>query len=239
MIILAISIDKAVIVRYEVQGQKFEILVDPKKAWEIKKGNKLPMDEVLAYPAIYKDARASEQAAEKDLQKVFGTTDVYAVAEQIIRKGDFRLTTEQRRQMLEQKKNQIANIISKRAINPQTNTPHPPQRILNAMEKVGVNVDPFLDAELQVERVLKAIKQIIPIKFEKVLLQLKVGPRFAGKVYSIIKRSGEIKKEEWLSDGSLQLEIEMFAGSQGEMFKKLADLTHGQFESKVLRRVDV
>ena len=239
MIILSVSVDKAVIVRYETQGHKFEILVDPRKAWEIKKGNKVQMDEVLAYPAVYKDARAPEMAAEKDLQKVFGTTDVFTIAEQIIKRGDFRLTTEQRREMLEQKKNQIANIISKKGINPQTNTPHPPQRILNAMQQVGVNVDPFLDAELQVEKVLKAIKQIIPIKFEKVLIRLKFGPQFAGRVYSIIKKAGEIKKEDWLTDGSLQVEAEIFAGAQDELFKKLADLTHGQFESKLLRRIDV
>jgi ribosome maturation protein SDO1 len=176
-----ISVDKAVVARLKSKGMNFEILVDPRKAFEMKKGANINIQDILAYPAIYKDARKGEVAREEDLQKTFGTTDVFKIAEEIIKKGEFSLTTEQKRELIEEKKNQIANLISKRAINPQTNTPHPPQRILNAMESVGVNIDPFVDAEIQVERVLKAIKPILPIKFEKVLLQLKIPAEYSGK----------------------------------------------------------
>jgi Predicted exosome subunit len=137
------------------------------------------------------------------------------------------------------KKESIATLISKRTINPQTNTPHPPQRILNAMEKAGVNIDPFLDAEVQIEKVLKAIKPILPIKFEKTLLQIKIPPQFVGKAYSIITKAGEVKSEEYLGDGSLQIQIEIFSGVQDEFFRKLAEITKGNYESKVLKKVEV
>jgi len=234
-----ISVDKAVVARLKVKGINFEILVDPKKAFELKKGVNINIQEILAYPAIYKDARKGEAVRNEDLQKTFGTTDVYKIAEEIVKKGEFSLTTEQKRELIEEKKNQIATLISKRAINPQTNTPHPPQRILNAMEKAGVNVDPFLDAEVQVEKVLKAIKPILPIKFEKVLLQLKIPAQYVGKSYSIITKTGEVKDEEYLSDGSLQVQIEIFSGVQDEFFRKLADITKGNYESKILKKVEV
>jgi ribosome maturation protein SDO1 len=234
-----ISVDKAVVARLKSKGANFEILVDPRKAFEMKKGANINIQDVLAYPAIYKDARKGEVVREEELQKTFGTTDVYKIAEEIIKKGEFSLTTEQKRELIEEKKNQIATLISKRAINPQTNTPHPPQRILNAMEKVGVNVDPFLDAEVQIEKILKAIKPLLPIKFEKILLQLKIPPQFIGKTYSIITKAGEVKSEQYLGDGSLQVQIEIFSGVQDEFFRKIAEITKGNYESKVLKKVEV
>lgn len=205
----------------------------------MKKGAKVSMDDLLAYPAVYKDSRKGEAVSEQDLQKVFGTKDIMKIAERIIKEGELQLTTEQRRKMIEQKKIQIANIISRKGINPQTNTPHPPQRIINAMEQVGVNIDPFLDAELQVDKVLKSIKTILPIKFQKVVLQIKIPPQFSGSAYSVLKSVGSIINEEWLGDGSLLANIEILAGVQDELFQKLSSLTHGNFESKVLKREDI
>jgi len=236
---IAVSLDKAVICRQTISGQKFEILVDPEKALEFKHGKAVSMDDILAYPAIYKDARSTDLVAEEDLQKNFGTTDVYKIAESIIKKGELQLTTEQRRKFVENKRMQIAEIISRRGINPQTNAPHPPQRILNAMEKAGVNVDPFTEAELQVNEVLKRIRAIIPIKFQRVTLQLKFPPRHAGRVYTILKSLGSIKNEKWLNDGSLQIDVEVLAGVQSELFEKLSKLTHGEFESKTIEKEDV
>lgn len=222
-----------------IAGQKFEVLVDPNKALDLKKGMKVEMSEILAFPGIYRDVRNTERVADADLQKIFGTSDVFKIAEKIIRQGELQLTTDQRRQMVEQRKVQIAAIISKKGINPQTNTPHPQQRIINAMDQAGVNVDPFVDAELQVDRVVKEIKTIIPLKFQNVTLQVKVGPQFAGKVYSIFKSSGTITSEQWLNDGSLQVTLTILAGIQDEFFQKLSGMTHGQYESKVIKREDV
>ncbi|MEM5805608.1 MAG: ribosome assembly factor SBDS [Candidatus Aenigmatarchaeota archaeon] len=239
MILLTVSLEKAVISRLTIAGQKFEILVDPNKAMDFKGGKAIPLDDVLAYPTIYKDARAAEAIAEQDLHKAFGTTDINKIAAKILKEGELQITTEQRRQMVEQKKSRIASIISKRGINPQTNTPHPEQRILNAMHQAGVNVDPFIDAEFQVDKVINAIRHLLPIKFQKVTLQVKVHPQFAGRAYSTIKSAGKITNEQWLNDGSLQVTIEMLAGMMDEFIQKLSNLTHGNFESKVIKREDV
>lgn len=231
--------DKAVISRLVVAGQKFEILVDPNLALQYRKGSNMKLDEVLAYPVIYRDVRSTEMVASAELQKSFGTTDVFKVAARILKDGELQLTTEQRREMIEQKKNQIASVISKKAINPQTNTPHPPQRILNAMDQAGVQVDPFVDAELQIDKIVKSIKNILPIKFQKVVAQVRIPAQFAGKAYSFIKTAGTMQQENWLNDGSLQVQIEILAGVQDEITQKIAGFTHGQYEFKVLKREDV
>lgn len=236
---MPVDIDKAVVSRLTVSGQKFEILVDPKKALEMKKGMKVNMEDVLAYPMIYKDVRTTDSVADEDLQKTFGTTDVFKIAERIIKEGDLQLTTEQRREMVKQKKNQIASIIARRGVNPQTNAPHPQQRILNVMDKAGVNIDPFTDAELQMNEILKAIKPLLPIKFQKIVFQIKVPAQFAGKIYSILKGAGTVKAEQWLNDGSLQINIEVLGGMQDELFDKISSLTHGSFDSKILKRENI
>lgn len=233
---MVVSIEKAVIARLHRSGKKFEILIDPYKALELKRGMKVDMNDILAYPTIYRDVRNTEAVAESELQKAFGTTDVFKVAEKIIREGELQLTTEQRREMVDKKRTQIANIISKRGINPQTNSPHPPQRILGAMEKAGINIDPFLDAEMQIEKVLKAIKPIIPISFQKITIQLKIPAQFAGKSYTVLKNYGNIVSEQWLNDGSLQISLQILAGIQEELYQKISSLTHGQFESKIIKK---
>lgn len=233
---MAIGVDKAVVSRLTIGGQKFEVLVDPNKALELRKGMKIDMSDIIAFAGVYHDVRNTERVPESDLQKNFGTTDVMKIAEKIVRQGELQLTTEQRRQMVEQKKTQIATLISRRGINPQTNTPHPQQRIMNAMDQAGINVDPFVDAELQVDKVLKGIKTIIPIKFENVVLQIKIPAQFAGKSYNILKAAGGIVSEQWLNDGSLQVELKILAGIQDEFFQKISGLTHGQYESKVVKR---
>ena len=235
---MVVSLEKAVTARLVSAGKRFEILVDVNKALELKKGKAVDMRDVLAYPAIYKDVRSSEAVPMQDLQKTFGTTDAYKIAEKIIKEGEVQLTTEQRKNMVEQKKNQIAGIISKRGINPQTNTPHPVQRILNAMNQAGVSVDPFIDAELQVDKIVNAIKVLLPIKFQKVVLQLKIPMQYSGKIHSILKEVGNIKQEQWLTD-SLQVSIEILAGVQDELTQKIADFTHGNYELKVIKREDV
>jgi ribosome maturation protein SDO1 len=173
----------------------------------------------------------------QELQKAFGTTDVNKIAEKIIKEGEIQLTTEQRRTMVEEKRIQIASIIAKRGINPQTNTPHPLQRIQNAMKESGINIEPFIDAELQVDKVVNAIKVLLPIRFQKVTLQIKIPSQYSGKVYSVLKESGGLKQEQWLADG-LQVSLEILAGVQEDLTQKIAGLTHGSFELKVIKRED-
>lgn len=236
---MPVDVDKAVVCRLKHSGQKFEILCDPKKALEFRKGAKIDLNDILAYPSIYKDVSSTDAVPKEDLQKVFGTTDVFRVAEKIVREGELQLTTEQRKEMVEQKQSQIAEIISKRGVNPQTNTPHPPQRVIGAMKEAGVRIDPFLDAELQVESVVKALRALLPISFQKVIIAIRVQPQYAGRVYPILKSIGTVKKEQWLNDGSLQVQVEVLAGMQQELYDKLAALTRGDFESKVVSKVDM
>ena len=54
------------------------------------------------------------------MKKVFETTDVLEVAEQILLKGHVQLTAEQKRQMMEDKRKQVIAKIAREGINPKT-----------------------------------------------------------------------------------------------------------------------
>ncbi len=222
-----------VIARYEKGGHKFEILVNPDKAFKLREGEKVNIDDVLIGDYIYKDARKGDRASPEEVKKVFGTTDIRKVAEVIIKKGELHLTTEQRRKLLEAKRRLIINFIARSAIDPRTKTPIPPQRIEKAMEEARVSVDLYKSVEEQAAHIVKAIARHIPIKIARALITVKVPPAVAGRAYSELRRLGEVKNERWLNDGSLYIELEIPAGIQAEVIDSINRATRGMAEVSV------
>ena len=225
-----------VIARLRLKGEIFEILVDPDLAFEYKiKKKQVSIYNILVADEIFRNAKKGEKVPESELQKVFRTTDVYQIAKRILDEGELQITTRQRRQLMEQVKKQIAFIISKYAIDPRTKLPHPVERILNAMEKARVPIDPFKSAEEQVETVIEAIKKknVLPLIISVKVVEVYVPPEVAVKAYSQLRRLGSVKSEEWLSDGTLKLVIEAPAGVVDEILGKINKICEGNVMFKV------
>ena len=225
-----------VIARLRVKGEVFEILVDPELAFEYKiKKKQISIYNILVVDEIFRDAKKGEKVPASELRKVFHTEDVYAIAKKILDEGELQITTEQRRKLVEQLKKQIAFLISRYAIDPRTKLPHPPERILMAMEKARAPIDPFKSAEEQVETVIEAIKKknVLPLVISTKLIEVLVPAEIAPKVYYQLRRIGGVKSEEWLSDGSLSIVIEAPAGVVDEIMGKINKLTEGRVMFKV------
>ncbi len=231
-----VRLEDAIVARYEHGGHRFEILVDPNVIEDVKSGKVENVVDYMVIDEIFKDAHKGDRASEELIREIFGTTDVNEVAKYIIIHGQVQLTTEQRRKMLEEKKKRIIMEISRNAINPQTGAPHPPQRIELAMEEAKVHIDPLKSVEEQIPMVLKALRPIIPIKFEKVKIAVKVSGDMYGKIYGDLTKMGTIVQEEWQRDGSWIGVIEIPAGMQGEFLDVLNKKTHGNVQTKILRR---
>ena len=230
-----VNVDQAHVVKLKTNGQEFEILVDSDKALALKGGANIDIRDVLAVQKIFSDARKGMEISPHALESVFKTHDVFEAAKQIIQKGEIHLTAEYKNQLKETKKKQIINIIHRNAVDPQMHIPHPISRIEAALEQAKFHVDEFKDVNKQVEDALKAIRIILPIKFEIKELAVKIPPEFAAKSYSVLNSFGKKLKEDWQSDGSLLVVLEIPGGLEEDLHSKLNALCHGNVETKILK----
>jgi len=250
-----------VIGRIVNSGRIFEMLMDPEKAWEAKKfvreeinkrlkegkeKSRLTVDEIINDQKIdlelifesftvFEDLRRGKKATDGDMEAVFNTTSGMTIATHILLDGEIHWTQTQREEERQKKLKQIITIISKNAINPQNNKPHPYQRIEKAIEEAKVKIDLLRKAEEQVDDVVKSIRAIIPIRVEQVEMAIKIPTAFTAKGYNIVAQYVQIKKEEWQSDGSWVAVVSLPAGLQMELIDKLNKLTHGRVQTKVLK----
>ncbi|HXX88496.1 MAG TPA: ribosome assembly factor SBDS [Candidatus Acidoferrum sp.] len=226
--------EKYTVARLTRDDQHFEVLVKPQKALDYRSGKIAGITEVLAAETIYSDANKGTRASEEGLRKIFGSTDPLKVAETILKTGTLQLTTEQRRKMVEDKRRQIIDFISRQSVDPKTNLPHPPLRIENAMEQIHYPIDPFKPVEEQAKDIVKLLRPILPLKMEQLSVAVTVPTQHASRAYGAIKGFGTIKREEWRADGSWSGVLEMPAGLYAPLLEKLGDITKGTGEAKII-----
>lgn len=230
-----VSLDKAIIASYDKDGEHFELYLDPTNAYLYKEGSKKDLKNILVVEEVFEDAKKGERHKSNRVKKAFGTTNIFEILKTVLEKGEIQLTTEQRRKKVEERRKQVLDIICSEAIDARTKAPIPIQRLENALEQVRFVVDPNKEAREQVPALVKLLLPILPIKFEKVEIAVKVPTAHAHRSYGSLKSYG-IKKEQWLGDGSLIVVIEIPAGMQGEVFERLNKLTAGQVETKIIER---
>jgi len=250
-----------IIGRIEKSGRIFEMLMDPEKAWEAKKfireeinnrlksgkeksritveellnDQKIDLELIFESFTVFEDLRRGKKATDGDMEAVFNTSDGMTIAGRVLLEGEIHWTKAQREEEQQKKLKQIITIISKNAINPQNNKPHPYQRIEKAIEEAKVKLDLMRSAEEQVDDIVKSIRAIIPIRIEQVEMAIKIPTAFTAKGYNIVAQYVQIKKEEWQSDGSWVAVVSLPAGLQMELIDKLNKLTHGRVQTKILK----
>jgi len=230
-----VSLDDAIVARYGKKDHHFEVLIDPKAVEMVMEGKEINIVDYMAIDLIFKDARKGEKASEEALKEIFGTLDVGKIALKIIKEGEFQLTTQQRREMMERKRKAIVDHIARSAMDPHTKLPHPRDRIERAMEEAGVHVDAFKPVEEQVKKIIAALRPILPISIENVKIEVKIPAQYAGKAYGEVVNAAKMLKEEWLPDGSFRCVVEIPAGMQNEFYDRLNALTKGEVITRLLK----
>jgi ribosome maturation protein SDO1 len=226
--------EKFTVARLTRENEHFEILVKPNKALDYRNGKIPGISEVLAAGIIFSDANKGTKVSEEAMKKAFKTLDPLKIADEIIKKGTLQLTTDQRRKMVEDKRKQVIDFISRQAVDPKTNLPHPPMRIENAMEQVRYPIDPYKSVEEQAKDIIKLLRPILPLKVEQVKVAVKIPAQYSSRAYGTIKTLGAIKREEWRGDGSWYGELELPAGAYASLLNKLGDATKGTGEAKII-----
>ena len=130
-----VSLEDSVTARFETEGNRFEILIDPEAAQHYKEGEEIDWEEAIAADGIWSDSSKGERAPEKLVNDTFGSLDLIDIYKKILAEGSIQLTSQQKKEMVEQKRKRIISHIVANAMNPQTGGPHPIQRIENAIEE--------------------------------------------------------------------------------------------------------
>ncbi len=215
-----VSLDEAVLARYEYGGKRYEILVNPELVDTFRQDpSSIDMDDFLATDEVWHDARGGDRPTEEAIESTFGTQDINNIAIIILEKGSIQLTTTQRKEMVEQKRQMIIQEIHSTAIDPKAKTPHPRTRIELALEESRFSVDPFKRLELQVKDAINILKPLIPLSFEPVRIAFRISGSAYGQSSKFLRPY--LDKEEWLSNGDWACIIQCPPGMAGNIIGKV------------------
>lgn len=219
----------AITVQYRGDKQ-FEILVEPDLAKEAKlEGEDHEIQRMMFVQEIFTDA--GERASTDEIDKEFGTKQIMEAAEEIFQKGDMQLTTEQKAEMREEKWKQLVNMISRRVQNPKTGNPHPPERVENALEEAGFNINWDSNLEEKFEDAIDELRPIIPVSLDEKTVAIRIPNDKAGKAYDKLQQAAEVEEEQWGND-YFTARVTLPAGVLSELIDELQDMTSGETEMK-------
>jgi ribosome maturation protein SDO1 len=216
--------------RTKKAGKHFEILVDLEKALKFKKGE--GPNDFLEVDTIFTDLKKGDKAPTGDLKTAFGTDDVYEIAGKIVKEGEVLETQEHRDAEQEKKFKQVIDFISKNAVDPRTGNPHTPDRIRSALEQAKVNIK-NLPVEKQINEIIGKIQVLLPIKIETKKIRITIPAMHTGRAYGIISEDKD--NEEWLSNGDLEVAVNIPSGMVMDFYDKLNSITHGSALTEEVR----
>tara|TARA_Y100001968_G_scaffold39188_1_gene29867 strand:+ start:539 stop:1237 length:699 start_codon:yes stop_codon:yes gene_type:complete len=227
-----VSLDDAVLARYEHGGKRFEILIDPNLVDAYRNdSSSVDLDDILATDEVWLDARGGERPTSDQLVNAFGSDELLICVDKILNMGSIQLTTVQRKERIKAMRVAIIHKISSTAIDPKSKMPHPPSRIETALDECRYSIDPFLSIDRQVNDAVKLMRSLIPLKFSTARLAFRIPGVEYGSVQSILREL--MIKEEWLSNGDWACVVEVPAGSKIDLMGDIAKRSKGS-EVKII-----
>jgi ribosome maturation protein SDO1 len=215
-----VSLDDAVLARWEFGGKRYEILVDPDLVDKFRSDpDSVNIDDFLATDEVWHDAKGGDRPTEEAIESTFGSQDILEISKIILEKGSIQLTTMQRKQMVEQKRQLIIQEIHQTAIDPKAKSPHPRTRIELALEESRFSVDPFKRVEIQVKDAIAVLKHMIPLSFEPVRIAFRISGSGYGAANKFLRPY--LDKEDWLSNGDWACIIQCPPGMASNIIGKI------------------
>lgn len=218
-----VSLDDAVVARWEHGGKRYEVLLDPDLVEAFREDpDAVNLDDLMAVEDVFHDARQGERPAVDDLIATFGSEDVGAATRTILERGSIQLTTAQRKARVDAMRQRILHQIHSQAVDPRTKSPHPRARLELALEESRFSVDPFKRLEAQVKDAINVLKPLIPLSFERIKLAFKVSGSAYGRAHQVLRP--DLKREEWLANGAWVGIVEVPAARKADLIEDIMRL---------------
>jgi ribosome maturation protein SDO1 len=217
------------LVRYRSGKETFEVATHPGAVTKYREGTLKSLDEVLVSDVVFTDYHKRLRASELELKSVFGENyNKEEVLDRILRKGDFQLSAAERRQKLEQKRNEIIEYVHKNFVDPKTHLPIPRMRIEQALETVRPRLDMDQSADRQVALMMSKLSACMPMKKHQVEGTLRVPHGVLGASNAVIRSYCTVAREHYTSEGAV-LEIMISPGDYDAFIKALNNASKGNF----------
>ena len=213
-----------VIARLRVGKLDFETMVDLDNAMKLKKGQPVSIHDVIKDTAVYTDQKKGMKAGKAELELSFGTTELNIIVEKIVKKGEIEVTKEFRDEALENRRKQVVDFLIKNGVDSRNGRPFTPDMIQNSLKEAGVKIE-NQPVDKQIKNIIESLKRVIPIKLETKKIKIKIPAEHTGKVYGLLQEYKE--KEEWLSNGALEVILNIPNGILMDFYDKLNSITHG------------
>ena len=214
-----IPLEKAVVARLESHGEKFELLVDPDQAVRFRQGEQMDLEDMVA-PSLSLKILPGEQGIGRIPEEGIPYHRVPGRRNKNHRER--RDPSHRRSAQADDRREarQVITFIARNAVNPQTGLPHPPHRIEMAMEEARVNIDLYKNVDEQVKETMKALRPLIPIRFEEVRIAVRIPPTLPQKhtgrsslLHRLRRRNGRKTDHGSVSSGSLPVSRGIFTTS--------------------------
>lgn len=226
--------------KYKSNKLNFEIICNSGKI-KLYRDGKAKLDDVIMSKEIFLNFKKGIRPKESDLQNAFKTTEIDQCIDIILKKGEFQISTDERKEEVEKKRLQIIEYIHKYYVDPKTKQPHPSTRIQNALEQIkGLRIDPDQPVDKQVDDLLPKITNFIQLSRQEMEGFLTIPNQYIGQSQGIIKKFATIKQQKYNETGAI-FEIGFVPGEFDAFMHALNGVTHGEynFEDPSVGRKDI
>mmetsp|Transcript_5523 Transcript_5523/g.9939 ORF Transcript_5523/g.9939 Transcript_5523/m.9939 type:complete len:461 (-) Transcript_5523:667-2049(-) len=179
------------VVRLRKKKKQFEIACYPNKINDWRKGLETNRDNVLQSERVYENVGKGLVAKKKDMEAVFGTSNVDEVLAIILAEGQAQISELERQRELDSKLRNIASIVADKCVNPMNKRPYPVSTIEQAMkETLHYAVATNRSAKQQALEVMRKLGEHIPLTRAQMSLRVQVTMFQKEEVSSEITRLG-------------------------------------------------
>ncbi|KOO21151.1 ribosome maturation protein sbds-like protein [Chrysochromulina tobinii] len=182
------------IVRLKRNGKRFEVAAyrNTVVAWRNKVEKNI--DEVLQVHTIFENVEKGILAKSEDMLDAFGTDDEDKVCVEVLDRGEFQMSEEERQMMVDALFRDVASRVTDMCVNPETRLPYPLSTIERAMRETlhfapATNKSAKMQA-LQVIRQLE-VANVVPIARARMQLRLLVPTEELAKMQTALQALAE------------------------------------------------
>jgi len=188
-------------VRLKKGGKRFELACYPNKVTSWREKIETDLDEVLQSHSVFTNVSKGVIAKKDELKKCFGTENVDEVVLKILEQGEIQVSEKERQLLQEKLLKDIATIVAEKCVDPETKRPFTVGLVERAMKDIHYSVNISKSAKQQALKVIRLLKEKIPIERAQMRLKVKMTIQESEKVKEKLKTLvSAIEKEETHDD---------------------------------------